>query len=171
MIVIGNGYRWSAGALAYSEQHLDRTDEEVQWTYRDLFADLTGDEGDLPVEMHEFLARQCAEHDAMNAEFLRRRHHAGELAQTPGPLNGPVYPPHPSIAYAFSYPETIVEDWDAARREILAVVEPLWYTGDHRRAPLEWTPACPAPTIPSDPALTALRNRQAADQAGDQMVC
>lgn len=163
LIVIGNGYKWSGGVLVNAHPvELDRTDEEVQWTYRDLYADLAalGEETDVSAEMHEFLARQRAEHDAMNAEFLRRRRTAATLAQTPGPLAGTVYPPHPEYANAFAYPDTIAADWDAARREILAVVEPLWYAGNHLREPLERITARPAPTIPSPEALTTLRAAQ-----------
>lgn len=136
-IVIGNGYEWQNGALVNRDPQPDRSDEDVQWPYRDLVGELIAEGAiaaeDVSEEMRELLARQCAEHEARNVEFLRRRRNAATLAQTPGPLAGHVYPPSGAYAHAINYPDDIALDWEAARREILAVAEPLWAAGDHRR--------------------------------------
>lgn len=118
-----NGQEWNNGILVELTPHADRTDTEVQYTAPDR----TGVE--MSKDMKDFYDRQRIQDDAANAKRLRIRRNAATLARTPGPLASHAHRRDPA-AFAFDYPNDINPAWDAARREILAVVEPLWAAGD-----------------------------------------
>jgi hypothetical protein len=132
----GNGYEWTDGYLHsdYRTEEGDRTDEQIGLQYtplnipEDLIAILS--EADKAA-MHAIEADLRAKTDADNADLMAKRARAGELARTPGdPSRYLIHFPDNETP-ALAPPPDIRPDWDAARLELLAVVEPLWAAGVH----------------------------------------
>lgn len=129
---IGNGYEWVNGELVLKDPLLrDYTDEEIVLQMPpdilEMFKAVAAESDEKAAMVESVLA----EARAGGEKRLAIRHDADRLADTPGPLDGPVYQPCEEYAYLLNAPKDIAPDWAAAREEIAAVVAPLWASEDY----------------------------------------
>lgn len=132
----GNGYNWVDGVLhnSHYDDHGDYPDEEVAGDYIALTIPdgmaATMSEKDK-AEWQAMEADMRAKADARNAELLAVRANAATLARTPGDPTRYLIHASTHNTRAHTPPADIKPDWEAARQEILAAVEPLWAKGVH----------------------------------------